>query len=258
MSALPTSARLAWWGTAWLGGLVGPDELIDGVFGGPEDPDRDVRHLVATRDASEPLLLALAGARGRGAIGVAAAFPTAGDPGGLRGGRELSAAAIDAGEAVLLLGAQVAWVPVRVGRAVEWAALPCERRPPIDVGEADRALRAALLTAVGQLSELDVASWRPEVADELHDLRARVPIVAPPGVPARCVDLAGRALHLESVVDLALDDETGTVSASQAEARRAALLPLGRAARQALAAACSPDGWPPPADRHRGDSLQPR
>ena len=30
-TVLPPSARLAWWGTAWLRGAVSPDEFIDEV-----------------------------------------------------------------------------------------------------------------------------------------------------------------------------------------------------------------------------------
>lgn len=239
MSALPTSARLAWWGTAWLAGRIGPDDLLDGVLGD------DVAHVVIGDDEPVPLLLELATARRSGATAVAAVFPAPGDPSGLRGPRQLTAAALDAGEAALLLGAGSALVPTRVGRAVEWTLLPAERRPPPDLGEADRALRAVLLATVDALVELDVASWRPEVADELHDLRAAVPLTAPPGTPARCVDLAGRALHLETVVELALADDGGAVSAREALARRAALEPLEQAARHALGAACAPDGWPP-------------
>ncbi|MBM7520524.1 hypothetical protein [Nocardioides nitrophenolicus] len=239
MSALPVSARLAWWGTAWLRGLAGPDEVLDAVHGD------DVTHVVS---GDSSLLLELAAARNAGADGVAAAFPAPGDPAGLRGPRELTAAAVEAGEVVLLPGAGL--VPRQVGRAVEWTVLPAERRPPPDLGEADRRLRSELLAAANLLADLDVARWQPRVADELHDLRAGVPLAAPSGTPARCVDLAGRALHLEAVVELALQDDGGALSASAAAARRDALEPLERAARHALTAACSPDGWPPAATGH--------
>lgn len=239
MSGLPASARLAWWGTAWLQGRIGPDAFLDGVLGD------DVAHVVGGPGGASPLLVELADARNRGASGVGAVFPAPGDPAGLRGPRELNAAAIEAGEAVLLLGAGAALVPAQVGRAVEWTVLPAERRPPLDVGEADRALRAELLAAANTLADLDVASWQPEIADALHDLRAVVPLQAPDGVPARCVDLAGRALHLLAVTQLALADDGGALSVGEASARRSAIEPLDRAARHALGAACSPDGWPP-------------
>lgn len=238
MTLLPASGRLAWWGTAWLRGHVGPDDLLDGVLGD------DAAHVVVGPTGGESLLLELAAARSHGADAVGAAFPAPGDPVGLRGPREFSAAAVDAGEAALLLGAGTGLVPHQVGRAVEWASYPIERRPPPDLGEADRALRTTLLATVQALADLDVARWRPEVADELHDLRTAVPLAAPPGTPARCVELAGRALHLGVVVDLALEDEGGAVSAGEAAARRAAIEPLARAVRHALTAACSPDGWP--------------
>ena len=237
MSALPVSARLAWWGTAWLRGQVGPDEVLDAVHGD------DVTHVVSASDGPSSLLLELAAARNAGADGVAAAFPAPGDPAGLRGPRELTTAAVEAGEVVLLPGAGL--VPRQVGRAVEWVVLPAERRPPPDLGDADRQLRSTLLAAANLLADLDVARWQPLVADELHDLRTAVPLLAPAGTPPRCVDLAGRALHLEAVVELALRDDGGALSAGEAGIRRAALEPLERAARHALTAACSPDGWPP-------------
>ena len=90
-----------------------------------------------------------------------------------------------------------------------------------------------------------MAHWRPEIADELLDLRASEPLQPPPGVPARCVDLAGRALHLWHVVDLAEQDEGAALSATEIARRREALRPLDHAVRLAMTAAFSPDGWPP-------------
>ncbi len=239
-SPLPPSARLAWWGTAWLRGHVGPDDLLDAVLG------TDVAHRVLAVDGVPGGLVAtLAALRREGATQVGAAFPVAGDPCGLGGPRELTDAALDAGEAVVVTEAGAALVPRRVGPTVEWTLLPAARRPLVDVGEADRDLRAALLTAANRLAELDVARWRPEVADLLLDLRERDPLTAPPGVPARCVGLAARALRAREVVDLALADDGAALSASEARARRDALDPLARAARHALVAACSPEVWPP-------------
>ena len=242
MTGLPVAGRMAWWGTAFLRGLVTPDEYADSVLAD------DAAHVFGGPQGPHTLLEATAEARRAGATGFGAAFPAPGDPSGLAGPPDFSMAATDAGEAVVALGVRsepgIGWVPAVVGRAVEWTAHPARRRVPPDLGEADRALRSTLLDGANALARLDVAAWRPEVADALHDLRAGSPLSAPPGVPDRAADLAGRALHLLAVVDLALDSEGGAVSAGEIAARRAVLVPLGRAARQALTAACSPDGWP--------------
>jgi hypothetical protein len=236
-SPLPVSGRLAWWATAWLRGHVGPDDLLDGVL------DGDVTHVVVGPDAG--LVATLASLRAAGATAFGAAFPVEGDPVGLGGPRELNAAALEAGEAVVAVGAEAALVPTRVGPTVEWSLLPGRRRPLPDVGEADRGLRGVLLESAERLARLEVARWRPEVADRLMNLRHLPPVAAPPGVPARCVDLAARGLQALGIAELALEDDGGALSVSEIEQRRSALAPLARAGRHALVAACSPEVWPP-------------
>ena len=243
MSAtLPASARLAWWGTAWLRGQVVTDLLIDAVL------DDDATHAVAGLDAAgatDTLVVALGRLRATGATSFGAALPAEGDPVGLGGPRDFNAAALEVGEAVVVAGAGVGLVPQRVGAAITWVAHPAERRQLPDVGEADRSLRAALLESAEALARLDVARWRPEVADRLMNLRRRDPVPAPDGVPPRCVDLAARGLQALDIVDIALEDDGGAVSAYEVETRRDALVPLARAGRRALVAACSPEVWPP-------------
>lgn len=239
---LPPSARLAWWATSWLRGHAVTDLVVDAVIGS------DATHAVAGlpgADGTETLVAALGRLRGLGVTSVGAAFPVEGDPAGLGGPADFNRDALEAGEAVVLADAGIGLVPVRTGAAITWVARPAERRPLPDVGETDRGLRAALPVAADALAALDVARWRPEVADELIDLRRAAPLQAPPGVPARCVDLVGRALQARAVVELALEDDGGAISAHEIEARRAALTPLDRAARHALVAACSPEVWPP-------------
>lgn len=241
---MPVAGRVAWWGTAFLRGLVSPDDYVDATLAGA------AAHVVAGPAGPLSLLEATAAVRRAGATALGAAFPAPGDPYGVAGPAAFSVAATDAGEAVIAIGVRtepgIGWVPALVGQAIEWTSYDARRRMPPDLGEADRTLRRTLLTAANELARLDVAHWRPEVADALHDLRAGDPVLAPPGVPARAVDLARRALHLQDVVDLALDSEGGAISAGEIGARRAVLVPLGTAARHALTAACSPDGWPDP------------
>jgi hypothetical protein len=208
----------------------------------------DATHAVAglpDDDGTATLLAGLAALRASGATAFGCALPTPGDPLGLGGPAPFNAAALDAGEAVVANGAGLALVPTRVGAAVIWQVYAASPRSVPDVGEADRELRSALLQCANRLASLDVARWRPEVADELMDLRHPHPVQAPPGIPGRCLDLAGRGLRATTIVDLALADDGGAVSASEIEQRRSALLPLERAGRRALVAACSPEVWPP-------------
>ena len=237
--ALPVSARLAWWGTAWLRGHVVTDLVVDAVLG------EDATHVVAGLPGvseSVTLTLALAELRATGADGVGIALPAAGDPVGLGGPASFNAAALEEGEAVVC-GA-LGMVPHRVGAAVEWTAYAAGPRQLTDVGDADRGLRLALQQAATALADLDVARWRPEAADALLNLHHRPALAPPAGTPGRCGDLAARSLQALAIVDLALEDDGGALSATEAAVRRAALQPLGAAARRGLVAACSPEVWP--------------
>ena len=126
-----------------------------------------------------------------------------------------------------------------------WHAYAARPRQLTDVGEADRRLRLAMVQTADQLAALDVARWRPDVADELTDLRTFGRLDSPPGTPPRCVELAARALQAAGIVDLALDDDGAAITHAEAEGRRTALRDLATAARHALVAACSPEVWPP-------------
>lgn len=239
LTLLPVSGRLAWWGTAWLRGHVGPDDLLDAVLAG------DVTHVVLSPDGPEGLMGVLGRLRTEGAAGLGAAFPAEGDLVGLGGPVAFNDAALEAGEAVVVVGTEAGLVPWRVGPTVEWTRLPARRRQLPDVGEADRELRGVLLESAARLAALDVARWRPEIADRLMDLRHRPALVAAPGVPPRCVDLAARGLQALEIADLALEDDGAALSVHEIEQRRGALTPLARAGRRALVAACSPEVWPP-------------
>ena len=240
MSSLPDAARLAWWGTAWLRGHVVTDLLLDAVTGA--DAVHEVR---AEGHPPQTLLDALLDVRNAGGDGLGLALPVEGDLVGLGGPRAFNTDALEAGQAVVSGSAGLGLVPHRVGRAVLWRAHEASRRQLPDVGEADRALRLALLEAADSLAALDVARWRPDVADELMDLRRPDALDAPDGTPPRCVELAARGLRCEAIVELALADDGGAVTAGEMAARRAAIAPLDRAARRAVVAAFSPEVWPP-------------
>ena len=237
---LPASARLAWWGTAWLRGTVVTDLAVDAIIG--EDATHKVVGLGGS-EVPEGVATALGGLRSSGAATLGLAWPAEGDPAGLGGPPDFNTAALEAGEAVV--AGPHGLVPRREGAVVFWHAYAARPRQLRDVGEADRALRGALVAATNALAALDVARWRPEVADELIDLRRTPRLPAPPDTPPRCVELAARALQAAGIVDLALADDGGAVSAGDAAQRRGALRGLATAARHALVAACSPEVWPP-------------
>jgi hypothetical protein len=236
-ATLPDAVRLALWFSAWCAALVSLDEARDAVVG--SDAAHDVVGLPGRED-SVPLILALGGLRAERATGAGLALPVPGDALGLAGPPAFNAEALESGEAVVLRGVDLGLVPVRAGAGVVWRCLPAsERRQVPDLAEADTGLRAALPQVADALADLDVARWRPEVADELMALRRTDDLEVPPGTSARAQRMVALATRCRRIVSLALADDGGAVTAGEADRRRDALLPLDRAARRALVAACS-------------------
>jgi hypothetical protein len=254
--ALPDAARLALWFTAWVGGRASLDDARDAVVAG--DAAHDV---VGLAEESVPLIVALGLLRAERATGAGLALPEPGDPLGLAGPPPFNASALEAGEAVVLGGADLGLVPARAGAGVVWRCLPAAgRRQVPDLPEADTGLRAALPAAADALADLDVARWRPEVADELMALRRTADLPVPPGTDPRAQRVLALATRCRRIVALALRDDGGAVTAVEADRRRAALVPLDRAARRAVVAACEPrPNGPDPAAAPLGWSpVEPR
>ena len=134
------AARMAWWLSAWLRGDAGPDDVRDAVVG--DDAAHDVAGLQPDGEVL-PLVLALGRIRASGARSAGLALPAPGHPVGLGGPREFNAAALEAGEAVVLEGAGLGLVPHRAGAGVVWQALPAERRPLDDLEASVAAVEAA-------------------------------------------------------------------------------------------------------------------
>ena len=237
MLAVPAAARVACWLNAWIAGRESADAVVDGLRG-------DMAHVVfvgldGEGELSPALLLgAVRRLRVRRAV---AALPTSGDPLGLAGPPAFNTDALEAGQAVVLEGAEVGLVPSTTGRSTRWTASAAH--PPAylpDVAGADRSLRAALIAAAEELSRLDVAAWNPGLADELIDLRApaRLDTDLPlPGGPAARTAVNG--LRCLRIVDLAFVDSGGALSSWENRQRHDALVPLARSARAAVVAACS-------------------
>jgi len=164
-------------------------------------------------------------------------LPRAGAPSGLRG--PALAAAIDAGAATAPVGGGPVLVPIPVGRAVQWLALPGERLGPLpDPGEAEPALSQAVLAATAALAELDVPAGRPTgrapVRADADD------VLVAPGYPVRQRQRAVRAAHLLTACSTVLAT-TPDFSQPDAEAHRRVLRQVRDAAADALTAATR---WP--------------
>ena len=159
------------------------------------------------------------------------ALPGPGRLAPLQGPPELTRAALASGLVVLAGGGGLALVPHRVGPAVQWQVLPAERPGAIATPyEAERELSEAVLRAARELADLDVAGGaRP--ADTAVELA--------PGYPPRQRVAADRAALLWTACSAALDDDGGSVSAYEADRRRAALRAVRDAAGQALTASLS-------------------
>lgn len=244
VAELPRSARLAAWATSWLDGRAELSDVVDRTRG-----DDEPHTVVDLPDLPGEVQLgtALESLRTAGATGFVVTLPAPGDPVDLAGPPDTNAEAIDAGEAVLVLGINRALVPDITtfgppgdeGHLVTWRVLPAE--PPRRDGslaEADRDLTTAVRAAAGTLADLDVAGWRPEAAAILDEVRSPQPAAPlPHGFPPRAQAVAATGMRLLAVVRFALEDDGGAVHAAGASARAAALRPLERAARHAVQAA---------------------
>lgn len=216
---------------------MGPDDFAAAVRG--EDP----QHLVIGWPRGPETLqldqLPAAAQRTRGERAVLS-LPTPGDPLGLAGPSDFNAAAVDQGEAVIIVGPEpIGLIPGVDARTVLWHGRSAATPLTLDPSEEGRLLRQALLTATAELVRLDVASWQPDIPDLLLNLHQRPELPLPPGTPARTVETIERADLCLEIIDLARLDDGGAITSYEASARIRSLGELDAAARRALVAACS-------------------
>lgn len=196
--------------------------------------------------------------RALGARQLRLALPVPGHPLGLTGPAEFNQHALEAGEAVLTLGGPPLGllpevrVPAphpeadrrtrRLATRVLWRCARVREGFPTDVPalwEAERELAEALREATATLSGMDVSGAGEETQQALAALRERGGgrRLLAPGYPARAVRVLEQAQRIQAVLRLAEADPGGAVSASDFQARAAALRPLGRVVRRAQVAA---------------------
>jgi hypothetical protein len=241
------STRFVAWVRAWRAGVVPFDELPGEIAGNEEQ-------LVADAPGTwtdVPLREGLPVFAKLHPDDIRLVLPAPGDPRGLPGPGPMTDAALLAEEAVMTPDFGV--VPeVRrhtsgsgmTFETVLWRvfAVP-EYRPGFQMApaEAEAELTAALAEATTQLTRLDVAQWRPELAGALQALRRpESTATLPPGFDPRARRLFARASVLDQVLALAEHSAPGgAVNGYEAQQRDAALRPLTHACRQALVAACN-------------------
>jgi hypothetical protein len=251
-TAPPRSALLAAWGSAWLAGEASLADLVARVTA------HDDAHTV-TGLAVDDLDLERAAARLRaaGATTLRVVLPAPGDPLGLPGPGPFTSAALDAGEGVVALrpdGCGTGLVPTVTAHGseldgtvttVRWTTIDVSFARPYDgpfLHEAEHDLRRGVVEVAAALRELDVARWRPDVAEALRDLRreagAGIDDDELPGAhPPRARELLVRARQMAGVLALAGQDAGGAVDTTEAAAREASLRELARLVRRARVAA---------------------
>lgn len=247
----PRSALLTAWGCAWLDGEASLPELVERVT--VADDDHRVSGL-AVDDL--PLESAVGRLRADGVTRLRVVLPAPGDVSSLPGPGPFSAAALLASEGVLALRADATGtglVPTVTAHGsdydgtvttVVWQAFPLASPVP-DRGpwlhDAEHDLRRGVVEAAAALRDLEVARWRPEVADALTDLRrdARRGLddELPGGFPPRASQLLAQARQLGGVLSLAAEDHGGAVDTHETAARERALRELGVLVRRARLAA---------------------
>jgi hypothetical protein len=242
MPAPVRSARFVAWSNAVLAGQVSPD-LAAARITGP-DPVHRVDGLGGADHQSLPVVLARLSALPGPAARLV--LPVPGDPVGLPGPSALTTAALAAGEAVLLAAeGGLGLVPTSFADEVVWTAHPVVDTPVLitrglpALAEADLELAVALREATELLAGLDLARWDPDSAEAVEALRrGRLDGDGlAPGYPNRAHEVLARARRLRAVIELAGRGDGAAVTAGEAAARRAALVPLDRAARYAEMAA---------------------
>ncbi len=236
MLVIPAAARMVCWLNGWITGRTSADAAISGIAAG--DSTLSFRGFEESDLAPAMLLGEI---RRRRVSRSSLALPYPGDPVGLGGPPDFNATAVEAGQAVILWDLELGMVPSPDGVKAVWAAGPAY--PPSylpDVASAERALGECLISVASRLADLDVASWSPDAADALLNLRTAGSwdasmIFASPAA----ANLVTRGLRCKEIVRIALHGDGGSLTAFDAARRRRALAPLRETAHLAVVAGCS-------------------
>lgn len=250
MLDLPRSVRLVTWAGAVVRGDAAVADAVRAVQRDdePHTVEIDAPALGSCTDLGGLLRWV---AHERAVLTVA--MPVPGHLVGLPGPPDFNAAAVDAGECVLMQprqGSAVGLLPdvTEFGSWLEPGALVTWRgsqvAPPrgmdlTSLSEAEQALREAMVSASDALASLDVARWREDAAERLAAVRAGGldGRVVPGGTPPRALRVLAAAARVRAIVDLAVQDDGAAVNGWEATARADALRQVDHVARRAMVAA---------------------
>ena len=237
--AVVRSGPLAAWAAACFAGRVSLDQAADAVAGA--DAPHQVGGLPTSDVELVPLREVLLAWRRAGGA-VRAVLPVAGDVRGLPGPAAFRTAALEAGEAAVaatlgVVPAVIDYWPSSAPTPVRWQAFSLEPAPAdhTSVADAQYELTTAIRESASALAAAEVAGYRDDITNPLHDARrAGERLNLPPGFPSAAVALLAQAERMQAVLDLALADPTGgAVDRAGIAARRVALQPLVTAVRRA-------------------------
>jgi hypothetical protein len=255
------SATLTVWAASWLAGDSAPDDVIDALVAWAP------MHLIGAADAETastlgldwpgitdggaPMLLRVLRRAGNIAPGdLRLVLPAPGDVRGLPAGTGFAAAALGAGEGVLVGGpgsAGIGLVPVTEGPDVlRWSvySVPTVTGPAeyVGLGEAEYAMREAVRDAAAALLTLQTVPTgtpgddaRAAITDALSDLAHHR---YPDSLAPRALRVLDSADQVAAILTVAEHDSTNQPpSISAAQTRESLLRPLWAAVRSARTAA---------------------
>jgi hypothetical protein len=230
VTPIPRAARLALWLNAWLRGEASPDDVLASL-------ESSMHDVFLGLDPERPLpAFEALGAIRLVTTGVGLALTAPGDPVGLAGPPPFNAAAMEAGEALLLTGTGLGLVPVVVGGAIEWRAYAAHEPTPLDPRETRQRLRTTLREVTEELVQLQIAAWGTEIPDLLMNQAG--PVLAPRSLSAQDRETLTSAALCLQIGDAARAVEPGAVSAWERSRFEEVVRRLDSAARHALVALC--------------------
>ena len=229
-----------------LRGRVSIDHALDTLLG--EDEAVEFASLPGTDD-SVSFSSAIGEFRRLSITGLVYAAALPGDVMGLPGPPAFNAAAVASGGAVLAADGMPLGLLASVQQhgpegdavsTVEWQSHEVARfapAPTLSLSEAERQLLETLNESLNELGRLDVERWREEATDLTVGWHQGSKEQLPPGLTERAQRLIARSERMAEVLSLAIDDDGGALSSSEAMLRHQTLTTLQRHVQQAAVTA---------------------